>query len=119
MSILRFETETEMRAVTDAHYWHDIGTEFPWVALTGEDKPTEIQLPIKVSRRQLFLALYQFGLYDAVMTWRNTQATQEQSLEFDTAGEFDSSYPLLISAAQQLGMTDDQRLNIFRLAQTL
>lgn len=86
---------------------------------TGEDMPV-IDLPIiKVSRRQMFLALHQLGILAIVQNWRDTQATEAQQIEFDTAGEFASDWPTLIQAATALGMNDEQRLAVFELAQTL
>ncbi|SMF94608.1 hypothetical protein SAMN02949497_1929 [Methylomagnum ishizawai] len=67
---------------------------------------------------QFRLALLQSGLLDAVEAYVATQPRPTQ-IEYEYAPQIHSQNPLIVAAAQALGLTDGQRLALFQLAVTL
>lgn len=118
MAILRFNTEEEMLAIPNAHYWVDGGNELPWVALTEEDKPVDTTPIFIITRRQFFLALYDLNLYNEVMSYKTT-LDQKTQIEFDSATTFSSDYAPIVYASQALGMSNNDLLNLFIYGSTL
>jgi len=78
-------------------------------------------VPVKVTRRQLFLALLQVDetlTRDAIRAMLSTEA---QRIELDEAAEFERAHPMVaaLAAHPTLNLTSDQVDDIFRAAATL
>ena len=78
-------------------------------------------VPVKVTRRQLFLALLQVDetlTRDAIRAMLSTEA---QRIELDEAAEFERAHPMVaaLAAHPSLNLTSDQVDDIFRAAATL
>ncbi len=78
-------------------------------------------VPVKVTRRQLFLALLQVDetlTRDAIRTMLSTEA---QRIELDEAADFERAHPMVaaLAAHPSLNLTSDQVDDIFRAAATL
>jgi len=78
-------------------------------------------VPVKVTRRQLFLALLQVDetlTRDAIRAMLSTEA---QRIELDEAADFERAHPMVaaLAAHPTLNLTSDQVDDIFRAAATL
>jgi len=78
-------------------------------------------VPVKVTRRQLFLALLQVDetlTRDAIRAMLSTEA---QRIELDEAADFERAHPMVaaLAAHPSLNLTSDQVDDIFRAAATL
>ena len=99
-----------------------------YAALTDADITSAIlapepqaAVPVKVTRRQLFLALLQVDetlTRDAIRTMLSTEA---QRIELDEAADFERAHPMVaaLAAHPTLNLTSDQVDDIFRAAATL
>ena len=88
-------------------------------AILAPDPPAAV--PVKVTRRQLFLALLQVDetlTRDAIRTMLSTEA---QRIELDEAADFERAHPMVaaLAAHPSLNLTSDQVDDIFRAAATL
>lgn len=120
MSVLRFATEQERDAVQEPfHAIDDIGTELPYVALTGDDMPHEAQYAIRVSATQFIRALMQLDMYTAIDAAIASSGNAEAQVLWARAPTFASDDPLVVSMAQAINLTDVQVLAVFQLAQSL
>ena len=78
-------------------------------------------VPVKVTRRQLFLALLQVDetlTRDAIRAMLSTEA---QRIELDAAADYERAHPMVaaLAAHPTLNLTSDQVDDIFRAAATL
>lgn len=89
-----------------------------WDGLSLTSPPAQVATPVKVTPRQIRLALSQLGLRSAVEDYvaAADQAVKD-SWEYTT--EFDRNHPLIAAAAQALNKTDAEIDALFSLAATL
>ena len=70
-----------------------------------------------LTRREFFLAIDAAGMYDAVLALKDNPLTpRATTIELDTATEFKRTWPTLVEAAIQLGVTDAQLDAVFGIA---
>lgn len=101
--IQRYATEAEMMAVADAHYWHDDGSEMPWVALTGEDKPDDAGPVARCSKWQFRKLINRMGIRAQIDAYV-ALAGQDAMDGWETADYFLSSDPFIVAAAAALNL---------------
>lgn len=93
--------------------WYD-GTQWQVYEPTLEQR----RAAMVCSKAQGKLALLQAGLLDTVEAWIATQPRTVQ-IEYEARGEWQRTWPLVVSAGLAFGLTDTDLDNLFTLAPTL
>lgn len=96
------------------------------VELTGDKEaeflaalPVDVVLPVdRVTARQFFIALDQFGFYDQVVAWVGTQSRKLQ-LSFNHAETFVKTDKMLVMGFKALQFTQQQIDDFFNAASLL
>lgn len=110
----REQFEAFIAANPQHHVWHDGAV---MRVYTGEDLPVE-PVPAVVTPRQIRLALNQIGLRQTV---EQAVAAGSQDLKdwWEYALDIERNNALVVGMAQQLGITEQQLDDLFKLAATL
>lgn len=109
-------TESSWNAVT----WEDARDKPTWAALVAASKGLANPVPVVVTPRQAKLALLSVGLLDnaeaAIDAIADPATKRVAQIEWEYAHEFRRDWPLLISLAYSMGMTDAELDELFRQA---
>lgn len=113
------EQQAEWKSFVDSH--PDAYTLFDgdvWTVFYDLPK-AQHEIVYEVSDLQIRLALIQAGLFDAVEAWVNASTDKAIHVWWDRALRFQRDNPMVLQAAQALGVSDDQLNQLWLLAATL
>lgn len=120
MSVQRFDFETPecAAAMNDSGAFVERGPDYI-IVYDGDDIPQTSQpVPDAVSPRQIRLALNQLGLR-AMVEQAVASGSQDLRDWWEYALDIERDNALVVGMAQQLGITEQQINDLFRLAATL
>ena len=112
MGVKRVTSQAELDSIAGPRYVVADALSGAWTVYTGDDMP-RVDVPFSVTRRQFLDGCDRLGLLSAVMAWRgaidlSTLAGRSQARWFDESLAFERHNPVLIAAAQALGLSAAQ-----------
>ena len=112
MGVKRVTSQAELDSIAGPRFVVADALSGAWTVYTGDDMP-RVDVPFSVTRRQFLDGCDRLGLLSAVMAWRgaidlSTLAGRSQARWFDESLAFERHNPVLIAAAQALGLSAAQ-----------